>query len=229
MEFLSHQFHRYFVDNGASSWWLTGLRNTLLITIIALLIGVILGFTVAIIRSTHEQTGKLKVLNAVCKVYLSVIRGTPTMVQVLIFNFVIFASLAVNEVIVGGVAFGINSGAYVAEIVRSGIMSIDKGQMEAGRSLGLSSGQTMKLIIMPQAFKNVLPALVNEMIVLIKETAIIGYIGEQDLTKAAMVIQSRTFEAFIPLITAAVIYLALVMLLTFFMNKLERRLRTNER
>ena len=110
---LSHWVHRYFVDNGASSWWLTGLRNTLLITVLALCIGVVLGFTVAIIRSTYEQTGKLKVLNAICKVYLSVIRGTPTMVQVLIFNFVIFASIAVNEVIVGGVAFGINSGAYV--------------------------------------------------------------------------------------------------------------------
>lgn len=118
MGFLSHWFHRYFVDNGASSWWLTGLRNTLLITVLALCIGVVLGFTVAIIRSTHEQTGKLKVLNVICKVYLSIIRGTPTMVQVLIFNFVIFASIAVNEVIVGGVAFGINSGAYVAEIVR---------------------------------------------------------------------------------------------------------------
>ena len=221
---LSHWVHRYFVDNGASSWWLTGLRNTLLITIIALLIGVILGFTVAIIRSTHEQTGKLKVLNAVCKVYLSVIRGTPTMVQVLIFNFVIFASIAVNEVIVGGVAFGINSGAYVAEIVRSGIMSIDKGQ-----SLGLSSRQTMKLIIMPQAFKNVLPALINEMIVLLKETSIIGYIGMTDITKAATLVQSRTYEAFVPLIAAAVFYWVLVTILTYFMGKLERRLRKSDR
>ena len=174
---LSHWVHRYFVDNGASSWWLTGLRNTLLITLLALCIGVVLGFTVAIIRSTYEQTGKLKVLNAICKVYLSVIRGTPTMVQVLIFNFVIFASIAVNEVIVGGVAFGINSGAYVAEIVRSGIMSIDKGQMEAGRSL----------------------------------------------------VQSRTYEAFVPLIAAAVFYWVLVTILTYFMGKLERRLRKSDR
>ena len=228
MEFLSHQFHRYFVDNGASSWWLTGLRNTLLITIIALLIGVILGFTVAIIRSTHEQTGKLKVLNAVCKVYLSVIRGTPTMVQVLIFNFVIFASLAVNEVIVGGVAFGINSGAYVAEIVRSGIMSIDKGQMEAGRSLGLSSGQTMKLIIMPQAFKNVLPTLCNEFISLLKETSVSGYIALQDLTKGGDIIRSRTYDAFMPLIAVALIYLAMVMIFTKLVSLLERRLRNSD-
>lgn len=225
---LSHWVHRYFVDNGASSWWLTGLRNTLLITVLALCIGVVLG-SVAIIRSTYEQTGKLKVLNAICKVYLSVIRGTPTMVQVLIFNFVIFASIAVNEVIVGGVAFGINSGAYVAEIVRSGIMSIDKGQMEAGRSLGLSSGQTMKLIIMPQAFKNVLPALINEMIVLLKETSIIGYIGMTDITKAATLVQSRTYEAFVPLIAAAVFYWVLVTILTYFMGKLERRLRKSDR
>ena len=211
---LSHWVHRYFVDNGASSWWLTGLRNTLLITVLALCIGVVLGFTVAIIRSTYEQTGKLKVLNAICKVYLSVIRGTPTMVQVLIFNFVIFASIAVNEVIVGGVAFGINSGAYVAE---------------AGRSLGLSSGQTMKLIIMPQAFKNVLPALINEMIVLLKETSIIGYIGMTDITKAATLVQSRTYEAFVPLIAAAVFYWVLVTILTYFMGKLERRLRKSDR
>ena len=161
--------------------------------------------------------------------YLSIIRGTPTMVQVLIFNFVIFASIAVNEVIVGGVAFGINSGAYVAEIVRSGIMSIDKGQMEAGRSLGLSSGQTMKLIIMPQAFKNVLPALINEMIVLLKETSIIGYIGMTDITKAATLVQSRTYEAFVPLIAAAVFYWVLVTILTYFMGKLERRLRKSDR
>ena len=140
-----------------------------------------------------------------------------------------FGSSSLDSIIIGGIAFGINSGAYVAEIVRSGIMSIPIGQTEAGRSLGLNYAQTMRLIIVPQAFKNVLPALVNEMIVLIKETAIIGYIGEQDLTKAAMIIQSRTFDAFMPLLAAAVIYLALVMLLTFFMNKLERRLRNSER
>ena len=226
---LSHWVHRYFVDNGASSWWLTGLRNTLLITVLALLIGVVLGFTVAIIRSTHEQTGKLKVLNVICKVYLSIIRGTPTMVQVLIFNFVIFASIAVNEVIVGGVAFGINSGAYVAEIVRSGIMSIDKGQMEAGRSLGLSSGQTMKLIIMPQAFKNVLPALGNEFITLLKETSICGYVGMMDLTKAGDIIRSQTYDQMMPLLGVAVIYLVIVMILVWLLGKLERRLRSGER
>jgi len=229
MEYLQHQFQRYFVENGASQWWLNGLKSTLCITVIALLIGVVLGFTVAIIRSQHEQTGKLKILNGICRVYLSVIRGTPSMVQLLIFNFIIFASVALNEIIVGGIAFGINSGAYVAEIVRSGIMSIDKGQMEAGRSLGLSAGQTMKLIIMPQAFKNVLPALINEMIVLLKETAIIGYIGTTDITKAATLVQSRTYSAYVPLLSAAVFYWVLVTILTYFTGKLERRLRKSER
>ncbi len=171
-ESLQHEFYRYFVDNGASSWWLNGIKTTILVTLLALLIGVILGFLVAIIRSTHEQTGKLKLLNIICKIYLTVIRGTPSMIQILIFYSIVFASVSLSNIVIGGIAFGINSGAYVAEIVRSGIMSIDKGQMEAGRSLGLSSSQTMKLIIMPQAFKNVLPALINEMIVLLKETAI---------------------------------------------------------
>ena len=202
---------------------------TVIVTLEALLIGIIIGFIVAIIRSYHDKTGKFKILNVICKIYLTIIRGTPSMIQILIMYLVVFGSSSLNSIIIGGIAFGINSGAYVAEIVRSGIMSIPEGQTEAGRSLGLSYAQTMRLIIMPQAFKNVLPALVNEMIVLIKETAIIGYIGEQDLTKAAMIIQSRTFDALMPLVAAAVIYLALISLLTFFMNKLERRLRTNER
>lgn len=229
MAYLQHQFERYFIENGAASWWLTGLRNTLFITMIALAIGVVLGFTVGIIRSVHEQTGKMKLANAICKGYLSIIRGTPSMVQLLIFNFIIFASVHLNEVFVGGIAFGINSGAYVAEIVRSGIMSIDKGQMEAGRSLGLSAGKTMQLIIIPQAFKNVLPALINEMIVLLKETAIIGYIGTTDLTKAATLVQSRTYSAYVPLLTAALFYWVLVCILTFFMGKVERRMRKNDR
>ena len=227
-ENLQHEFQRYFVDNGASEWWLNGLKTTILVTLLALCIGVVLGFLVALVRSTHEQTGKLKLLNAICMVYLTVIRGTPSMIQILIFYSVVFASIPLNNIIIGGIAFGINSGAYVAEIVRSGIMSIDKGQMEAGRSLGLSSGQTMKLIIMPQAFKNVLPALINEMIVLLKETAIIGYIGTVDITKAATLVQSRTYSAFVPLISAAVFYLVLLMLLTYFMGKVERRLRRSD-
>lgn len=226
---FADRFYQNFIEDNRWLMLLNGLKVTVIVTLAALLIGIIIGFIVAIIRSYHDKTGKFTILNAVCKVYLTVIRGTPSMIQILIMYLVVFGSSSLNSIIIGGIAFGINSGAYVAEIVRSGIMSIPEGQTEAGRSLGLSYAQTMRLIIMPQAFKNVLPALVNEMIVLIKETAIIGYIGEQDLTKAAMVIQSRTFDALLPLLAAAVIYLALICLLTFFMNKLERRLRNNER
>ena len=211
MENLQHQFNRYFVDNGATEWWLTGLKTTLLVTVIALCIGVVLGLLIALIRSTHEQTGKLKLLNIVARFYS-----------------VIFATVNLNNIVIGGIAFGINSGAYVAEIFRSGIMSVDKGQTEAGRSLGLNSAQTMRLIIIPQAFKNVLPALINEMIVLLKETAIIGYIGTIDITKAATLVQSRTYDALVPLLSAAIFYLILVMILTYFMGKLERRLRKSD-
>ena len=228
MENLQHQVNRYFVDNGATEWWLTGLKTTLLVTVIALCIGVVLGLLIALIRSTHEQTGKLKLLNIVARVYLTIIRGTPSMIQILFFYSVIFATVNLNNIVIGGIAFGINSGAYVAEIFRSGIMSVDKGQTEAGRSLGLNSAQTMRLIIIPQAFKNVLPALINEMIVLLKETAIIGYIGTIDITKAATLVQSRTYDALVPLLSAAIFYLILVMILTYFMGKLERRLRKSD-
>lgn len=226
---FGNDFYLNFIKDDRWMWLLNGLKVTILVTLLALLIGVIIGFLVAIIRSSHERNGNFKVLNVICKVYLTIIRGTPSMIQILFMYLVVFGSVNMNQIVVGGIAFGINSGAYVAEIVRSGIMAIDNGQTEAGRSLGLSSRQTMWLIVMPQAFKNVLPALVNEMIVLVKETAIIGYIGVQDLTKAVMVIQSRTFDAVLPLLAAAVIYLALTMLLTFFMTRLERRLRKNER
>lgn len=228
MENLHHQFNRYFVDNGATEWWLTGLKTTLLVTVLALCIGVVLGLLIALIRSTHEQTGKLKLLNIVARVYLTIIRGTPSMIQILFFYSVIFATVNLNNIVIGGIAFGINSGAYVAEIFRSGIMSVDKGQTEAGRSLGLNSAQTMRLIIIPQAFKNVLPALINEMIVLLKETAIIGYIGTIDITKAATLVQSRTYDALVPLLSAAIFYPILVMILTYFMGKLERRLRKSD-
>ena len=228
MENLHHQFNRYFVDNGATEWWLNGLKTTLLVTVLALCIGVVLGLLIALIRSTHQQTGKLKLLNIVARVYLTIIRGTPSMIQILFFYSVIFATVNLNNIVIGGIAFGINSGAYVAEIFRSGIMSVDKGQTEAGRSLGLNSAQTMRLIIIPQAFKNVLPALINEMIVLLKETAIIGYIGTIDITKAATLVQSRTYDALVPLLSAAIFYLILVMILTYFMGKLERRLRKSD-
>ena len=226
---VKEDFYLNFIKDDRYLWLLDGLKTTLIITVVAVIVGLIIGFLVAIIRSAHDKSGSFKILNAICRVYLTVIRGTPTMIQLLIMNFVIFGAVSINKIIVGGLAFGINSGAYVAEIVRSGIMSIDQGQTEAGRSLGLNFSQTMRLIIIPQAFKNVLPALVNEFIVLIKETSIIGYIGMMDLTKGAMLIQSRTYNAFWPLMAAAAIYLVIVGILTWGMNKLERRLRTSER
>ena len=226
---LIEQFQFNFLDDSRWQFIVSGLKNTIIITFFAVLLGVFLGFLIAIVRSTHDKTGKLKILNVICRVYLTVIRGTPTMVQLLIVYYVIFATVDPGKVIVAIIAFGMNSAAYVAEIVRSGIMSIDQGQTEAGRSLGLNFSQTMRLIIIPQAFKNVLPALVNEFIVLIKETSVIGYIGMMDLTKGAMLIQSRTYNAFWPLMAAAAIYLVIVGILTWGMNKLERRLRTSER
>lgn len=206
-----------------------GLGVTLVVTLFAVIIGIALGFLVAIIRSTYDKTGSLKILNIICNLYLSIIRGTPAMVQLLIMYYVIFASTSLDKVVVAILTFGINSGAYVAEIVRSGIMSIDNGQFEAGRSLGFSYPKTMWYIIIPQAFKNVLPALANEFIVLLKETSICGYIGLMDLTRGGDIIRSRTYEAFLPLLAVALVYLALVMILTHFVRLLERRLRSSER
>lgn len=226
---IADGFYSNFIAGDMYLWLLDGLKNTLIITILAVILGIIIGFLVAIVRASHDKSGSFKVLNKILVIYITVIRGTPVMIQLLFMNFVIFASVSMNKILVGALAFGINSGAYVAETVRSGIMAVDNGQFEAGRSLGLNYRQTMQLIIIPQAFKNVLPALVNEFIALMKETSIIGYIGMQDLTKGAMMIQSRTFNAFWPLLAAAAIYLVLVMGLTACMNKLEKRLRTNER
>ena len=229
MSGFKESFYQNFIEKDRWQYLLTGLENTLLITIFAVLIGVAIGFLVAIIRASHDKNGSLKILNFICRVYLTVIRGTPTMIQLMITYYIIFASVNVSKIFVAVCAFGINSGAYVAEIVRSGIMSIDQGQFEAGRSLGFNYVQTMRLIILPQAFKNVLPALGNEMIVLLKETSISGYIAIPDLTKGGDIIRSQTYDAFLPLFGVAVIYLVLVMILTAGVHKLETRLRTNER
>ncbi|MBR5916633.1 MAG: amino acid ABC transporter permease [Lachnospiraceae bacterium] len=218
-----------FIKDNRWKYIVNGLGVTLRVTLFAVLIGIAIGFVIAIIRSTYEKTGKLKILNFLANIYLTVIRGTPVVVQLLIIYFVIFASFRVDKIFVAIVAFGINSGAYVAEIIRSGIMSIDPGQMEAGRSLGFNYIQTMWHIIIPQAFKNVLPALGNEFIVLLKETSVAGYIALEDLTKGADIIRSQTYSPFIPLLSVAVIYLSIVMLLTFLLKKLERRLRSSER
>ena len=205
-----------------------GLGTTLIVTLFAVLLGITLGLIVSIIRSTHDKTGKFKIANTICKVYLTVIRGTPVLVQLMIIYFVIFATVDVSKTFVAIIAFGVNSGAYVAEIFRSGIMSIDSGQFEAGRSLGFNYTQTMWHIVMPQAFKNVVPALANEFIVLLKETSISGFIGLQDLTRGGDIIKGRTFDPFMPLIAVALIYLAIVMLLSRGVTLLERRLRRSD-
>ena len=221
-------FTRNFINGDNWHYIADGLMTTIQITFFAVLVGIVIGFIVGIIRSTYDKTHRLKILNFICNVYLTVIRGTPVLVQLLIIYYVIFASVRIDKVLVAVLAFGINSGAYVAEIFRSGIMSIDNGQFEAGRSLGFNYPQTMWYIIMPQAFKNVLPALCNEFIALLKETSIAGYIGLQDLTKGGDIIRSRTYSAFMPLIAVALIYLAIVLIFTQLIKILERRLRQSE-
>ena len=228
MQELKSSFISNFIDDNRWRYITDGLKITLLVTVFAVLIGVVLGFLIAIVRTTHDKTGKLKILNAICKVYLTVIRGTPVVVQLMIIYFIIFGSVDISKVVVAIVAFGINSGAYVAEIFRSGIMSIDNGQFEAGRSLGFNYAQTMMYIVMPQAFKNVLPTLCNEFISLLKETSVSGYIALQDLTKGGDIIRSRTYDAFMPLIAVALIYVAMVMIFTKLVSLLERRLRNSD-
>ena len=220
--------HNFITDDRWKYLW-DGLGTTLKVTLFALIVGLVLGFLVAVVRSTHDKTGRFKIANAICKLYLTVIRGTPVLVQLLIIYFVIFASSRnIDKSLVAVIAFGVNSGAYVAEIFRAGIMSIDNGQFEAGRSLGFNYTRTMLHIIMPQAFKNSVPPLANEFIVLLKETSIVGFIGLQDLTRGGSIIQGRTFDAFMPLIAVALIYLALVMLLSRGVTLLERRLRKSD-
>ena len=226
---LQERFYDNFIKDDRWEYILDGLTVTLQVTFFAVLVGIIIGFLIAIIRSTYDKTGKMKILNFFCNVYLTVIRGTPVVVQLLIIYFVIFGSVDISKVFVAIMAFGINSGAYVAEIFRSGIMSIDNGQFEAGRSLGFNYTQTMRYIIMPQAFKNVLPALGNEFIVLLKETSVSGYIALQDLTKGGDIIRSRTYDAFMPLIGVALVYLVLVLGFTKLVSMLERRLNQSER
>ncbi len=229
---LQNLYDRFYLNFIADNRWkylTNGLKTTLTVTVFAVLIGIALGFLVAVVRSTYDKTKKLRVLNALCKLYLTVIRGTPVVVQLLIIYFVIFGSVKIDKTFVAILAFGLNSGAYVAEIIRSGIMSIDNGQFEAGRSLGFNYVQTMIYIVLPQAFKNVLPALGNEFIVLLKETSVAGYIALEDLTKGGDIIRSRTYDAFMPLIAVALIYLVMVLAFSKLLSILERRLRNSER
>ena len=226
---IVEKFKKNFIKDNRWKYITKGLKNTLIIAIFSAILGIILGFLVAFVRVTHDRTGKIKLLNRVCKLYLTVVRGTPMMIQLLIMYYVIFKSVNVDKVLVAVLAFAVNSGAYVAEILRSGIMSVDNGQFEAGRSLGLTYKVTMMSIILPQAVKNVLPALCNEFITLLKETSICGYIGLNDLTRGGDIIRSNTFDAFMPLILVAIIYLFFVQLLTMGVAAMERSLRKNER
>ena len=228
-ETLKARFVLNFIKDHRWEYIWDGLGVTLKVTLLSGIVGTLIGFLIAAVRSTYDKTGKLKFLNMLCNLYLTVIRGTPVVVQLLIIYFVVFGSVKIDKTLVAILAFGINSGAYVAEIFRSGIMSIDAGQFEAGRSLGFNYSQTMWYIIMPQAFKNVLPALCNEFIALLKETSVAGYIALQDLTKGGDIIRSRTYDAFMPLIAVALIYLLMVIIFTKLVELLERRLRQNER
>jgi len=226
---FKQQFILNFVSEDRWRYLANGLLVTLKLTMFAVLLGLIIGFTIAIIRNVHDNTGKLKVLNFLCNVYLTIIRGTPVVVQLLIIYFVIFGSVRIDKALTAILAFGINSGAYQAEIFRAGIQSIPRGQMEAGRSLGFSYFQTMALVIMPQAIRNVIPTLLNEFITLLKETSVAGYIALEDLTKGGDIIRSRTYSAFMPLIAVALIYLVMVLILERLVKMIERRLNKNDK
>lgn len=235
---IKSKFILNFVSENRWKYLTDGLKVTLIVTFFAVLLGIVIGSLIAIVRSTYDKNYSvmrkgfkktlLAVFNFLCKVYLTVIRGTPVIVQLMIMYYVIFAT-SNNKILVAVLAFGINSGAYVAEIIRSGIMSIDKGQFEAGRSLGFNYAQTMRYIIIPQAFKNVLPALGNEFIVLLKETSVSGYVALEDLTKGGDIIRGRTYSAFMPLLAVAAIYLVIVMIISKIITIGEKRLRQSER
>lgn len=234
------QFDLNFIQKDRWRYMFQGLGNTLTITAVAAIIGIVLGVIIAAVRSSYDKNEEslklrggfsyhlLKFLNGICKIYLTIIRGTPVVVQLLICYFIIFAASS-NGVAVAIFAFGINSGAYVAEIFRGGIMSIDQGQFEAGRSIGFNYIQTMRYIILPQMFKTVLPTLLNEFIALLKETSVAGYVAVTDLTKAGSSISASTYSYYMPLLTVALVYLVIVMLLTKLVGILERRMRKNER
>ena len=231
---LLFQLYQTFIAADRWKWFLNGLKITFAVTIGALILGVIIGLLIAVVRTAHDsrRMGKsniiLSILNAVCKLYLTVIRGTPMMVQLLIMGFVIFKSSR-NYSMVGALALGINSGAYVAEIIRGGLMSLDPGQSEAGRSLGLGYLDTMRHIVVPQAFKAILPSLGNEFITLLKDTSLISVVAGKEIVYVADAISSKTFEAMFPYLITAAMYLVLVLIFTWLQGKLERRLRASDR
>jgi polar amino acid transport system permease protein/polar amino acid transport system substrate-binding protein len=225
---LSERFIAAFITGDRWKQYLAGLGITLEVAIFAGILGIIIGTVVALMKLSTTEDGRPTVLNYIATVYVDIIRGTPSVLQLLIMWFIIMAS-SNNGILVASLSFGINSGAYVSEIVRGGILAVDKGQMEAGRSLGLSKAATMRYIILPQAIKNVIPPLGNEFITLIKETAIVGYVSLADLTRVANQVASRTYDAFMPLIGAAVVYFVIIKLLTILLGKLERRMRKSDK
>ena len=238
MSSLGGKFYEDFIVDDRWRFITNGLKITLIVTLFSLIIGVIIGVVIGIIRCAYDQQDKnerrglrgfiISLLNFIAQIYVTVIRGTPSLVQLLIMYFIILVT-AKSKVLVATLTFGINSGAYVAEVIRGGIMSVDSGQMEAGRALGLSYVQTMKRIILPQAFKASLPALVNELITLLKETSICGYIGLNELTRGGDIIRGTTFDAMLPLFTVALIYLALVLIISKMFSLVERRLRKSDK
>ena len=221
---IGESFYNNIIYDNRYIYIFEGLFHTILIALFAVIMGIIIGLVIALIRHYHDNTSRLKLLNKLACMYVNVIRGTPVLLQLMIIYYVIFKSVNINIIIVGILAFGINSGAYVSEIIRSGLISIDKGQMEAGYTLGLNYGKIMKYIILPQAIKNVLPALGNEFITLLKETSAGAYIGILELTKASDIIASGTYDYFFPLIIIALIYLIMTLGLSKLVNLLERRL-----
>ena len=233
---LAQQLTQTFVTGDRWKLFLRGLGRSLLITVCSLAIGVVIGILIAIVRTLHDQSrGEkkppvvLRILNVICRIYTTVIRGTPMMVQLLIMGFVVFSSARAGSMWVAVLTLGLNSGAYVAEIIRGGIMSIDPGQMEAGRSLGMGYGTVMKEIVIPQAIKNVLPSLGNELITLFKDTSLVMVIAVSDLTTVARDIQAKTYQPMIPYLGIALMYLVVVIILTWLLGKLERRLRKSDR
>lgn len=217
---FSELFYKCFIREDRYKLLLSGVSVTIKVSLLAVIIGIMIGMVIAMCNLSNN-----KLLRVIGGIYTDVIRGTPSVTQLMIIYFVIFATVPIDKWIIAAIAFGINSGAYVSEIVRAGILSIDKGQTEAGRSLGLSAFQTMSRIVVPQAVKNIFPALCNEFIVLIKETAIVGYVGLMDIQKAGDFIKSATFIAFMPLIGTAVIYYVLIKILTLALRQVETRLR----
>lgn len=227
-EWITYQFQITFIDDSRYKFFLIGLQNTLIIALCAVVIGVIIGSLVAIVRVYHSQSGKLKILDKLCGAYLAVFRGTPIVVQLLIMYYIVCKAID-SALLVGIITFGFNSGAYVAEIVRAGIMAVDIGQREAGESLGLPYKKVMRLIILPQAIKNILPALGNEFVVLLKETSVVGFITVMDLARSGDYIRSRTLEPYFSLIFIALIYFLLVFGVSTLLKRLEKRLRKSDR